>query len=223
MPNIGIGAGTYSLETSLYFAPNSRQVVYMEPQSFTHLSPLAAPHRPSLPPPPLPRPPPPRPSPPPPPPPLPPPLPPPPLLSSCLAPLAHRYRRRRRFCCSLLIVVCPCRCHCRCLCRSAATAGSVFSTATAAPLATVIVMIVFVVTAAVVIVVIVVVVPVAIIDNDVMPGPRRSLRSRSLPSLSSRCSLQRHWQCLRRPTAAASAVNAVSVFAAAATYQPPRS
>jgi hypothetical protein len=41
--------------------------------------------------------------------------PPPPLcLSSCLAPLAHRYCRCRRFCCSLLIVVCPRRCHCCC-------------------------------------------------------------------------------------------------------------
>ena len=33
-----------------------------------------------------------------------------PVLSSCLAPLSHRYRRHRRFRCSLLIVVCPRRC-----------------------------------------------------------------------------------------------------------------
>jgi hypothetical protein len=106
MPNIGIGTDTHSLETLLYFVPNSCQEVYMEPQSLTHLSPLASPHRPSLPPPPPPRPPPP-----------PPPPPTPPLLSSCLAPLAHRYCRRCRFCCSLLIVVCPRHCHCRRLCH----------------------------------------------------------------------------------------------------------
>jgi hypothetical protein len=103
---------THSLETSLYFLPNSCQVVYVEHQSLTHLSPLASPHRPSLPPPP-----PPLPPPPPPPRPPPPPPPPPPLCSSCLAPLAHRCRRRRHFCCSLLIVVCPQLCHCRRLCR----------------------------------------------------------------------------------------------------------
>ena len=40
-----------------------------------------------------------------------------------------------------------------------------------------------------VVVVILVVVPVAIVDNDAMPGPRRSLRRRSLPSLLSRCFL----------------------------------
>ncbi len=40
-----------------------------------------------------------------------------------------------------------------------------------------------------VVVVIVVVVPVAIVDNDAMPGPRRSLRRWSLPSLLSRCFL----------------------------------
>ncbi len=106
MPNIGTSPDMHSLEKLLYFAPNSPQVVYVEPQSLTHLSPLASPHRPSLPPPPLL----------PPPPPLLPPLPP-PLLSSCLAPLAHRYRRHCCFCCSLLIVVCPRLCHCRCLCR----------------------------------------------------------------------------------------------------------
>ncbi len=108
MPNIGTSPDTHSLETSLYFAPNSHQVIYVEPQSLTHLSPLASPHRPSLPPPPPP-PPPPRPP--------PPPLPPPPLLSSCLVPRAHRYCRRCRFRCSLLIVVCPRLCHCRRLCR----------------------------------------------------------------------------------------------------------
>jgi hypothetical protein len=109
MPNIGTSPDTHSLETLLYFAPNSRQVVYTEPQSLTHLSPLASPHRPSLPPPPPPLPPLPRPPPPPP--------PPPPILSSCLAPLAHCYCRRHCFCCSLLIVVCPCLCHCRRLCH----------------------------------------------------------------------------------------------------------
>jgi hypothetical protein len=36
VPNIGIGADTHSLEISLKFAPNSRQVVYVEP--YTHLS-----------------------------------------------------------------------------------------------------------------------------------------------------------------------------------------
>ncbi len=35
------------------------------------------------------------------------------------------------------------------------------------------------------------------------------------------CSFRRHWRCLLRHTAAASAVNAVSVSTAAATYQPP--
>ena len=59
---------------------------------------------PSLPPPP----PPPSLSPPPP----PPPPPPTPLLSSCLAPLSHRYRRYRRFRCSLLIVVSPAVVYC---------------------------------------------------------------------------------------------------------------
>jgi hypothetical protein len=111
MPNIGTTPDTHSLETLLYFAPNSRQVVYVEPQSLTHLSPLVSAYWPLLPPsltPPLPLPPP-RPP--------PPPLPPPPLLSSCLAPLAHRYCRRCHFCCSLLIVVCPCPCHCCRLCR----------------------------------------------------------------------------------------------------------
>jgi hypothetical protein len=39
--------------------------------------------------------------------------------------------------------------------------------------------------------------------------------------LLSRCFLCHHCQCLRRPTAAASAVGVVSVSAAAATYQPP--
>jgi hypothetical protein len=82
-------------------------------------------------------------------------------------------------------------------------------------------MIVFVVTAAVVVVVIVVVVPVAVVDNNVMPGPRRSLCSQSLPSLLFRCFLRRHWRCLRRPMAAVSPVDAVSVSAAAATYQLP--
>jgi hypothetical protein len=104
---------------------------------------------------------------------------------------------------------------------SAAAAGSVFSTATAAPLARVVIMIVFVVTAAVIIIVIVVVVPVAVVDNNMMPGLRYSLCSWLLPSLLSRYFLQRHWRCLCRPTAAASAVDAVSVSAAAATYQPP--
>ncbi len=82
-------------------------------------------------------------------------------------------------------------------------------------------MIVSVVTAAVVVVLIEVVVPVAIVNNDAMPSPSCSLCRRSLPSLLSRCFLRRHWQCLLRPTAAASAVDAVSVSAAAATYQPP--
>ncbi len=104
---------------------------------------------------------------------------------------------------------------------SAAAAGSVFSTAAATPLAMIIVMIVFVVTAAAIVVMIIVVVPVAVINNDVMPRPRCSLRSQSLPTLLSLCFLQCPWQCLRRPTAADSAVNAVSASAAAATYQPP--
>ncbi len=75
---------------------------------------------------------------------------------------------------------------------------------------------------------IVVVKPVAVVNNDAMPGPRHSLCRRSLPSLLSRF-LRRHCWCLRHPTAAASAVDAaaasavdtVSVSAAAAIYQPP--
>jgi hypothetical protein len=141
-------------------------------------------------------------------------LPPPLLLSSCLAPLAHRYCRHCHFCCSLLIVVCPRRCHCRRLCcrRRRLTAD---------PLPTVVVMIVIIVTVAIVVVVIVIVVPVAAINNDAMPGPRCSLCCQSLPSLLSRCFLRRHCRCLRCPTASASAVDVVSVSAAAATYQPP--
>jgi hypothetical protein len=65
---------------------------------------------------------------------------------------------------------------------SAAAAGSFFSTATAAPLPMVVIMIAFVVTAAVVIIVIKVIVPVAAVDNDAMPGPRRSLCCQSLLS-----------------------------------------
>jgi hypothetical protein len=53
----------------------------------------------------------------------------------------------------------------------------------------VVAMIVFVITAAIIVVVIEVVVPVAIVDNDAMPGPRRSLCCRLLPSLLSRCFL----------------------------------
>jgi hypothetical protein len=104
---------------------------------------------------------------------------------------------------------------------ASAAAGSVFSNATAAPLPTVFVMIVIVVTAAIVIVVIIVIVPVALVNNDAMPSPRCSLCCRSLPSLLSRFFLRRHCRCIRRPTATASAVNAVSVSAAAATYQLP--
>ncbi len=182
MPNIGTSPDTHLLETLLYFAPNFCQVVYMEPQSLTHLSPLASSHQPSLPPP----------LPPPPPGPPPPPLPPPPLLSSCLVPLGHRYCRCCCFCCSLLIVVCPCLCHCRRLCRLCRHRWLCFSTATATPLLTVVVMIVFVITAAVVIIVIEVVVPVAVVNNDAMPSPRCSLRRRSLPSLLSQCFLQHH-------------------------------
>ncbi len=74
--------------------------------------------------------------------------------------------------------------------------------------------------AAITVIVIEVIVPVAIIDNNTMPGPRRSLHCRSLPSLLSQCFLRRHWRCLHRPTAAASAINVFSVSAAAATYQP---
>jgi hypothetical protein len=66
---------------------------------------------------------------------------------------------------------------------SAAAGGSVFSIATAAPHVTVVVMIVFVITAAVAVVVIIVPVPVAIVNNNVMPGPHRSLCSQLLLSL----------------------------------------
>ena len=107
---------------------------------------------------------------------------------TCLAPLAHRDHRRRRFHCSLLIVVCPCRCHCRRLCRLCPLCRLCrrCRLCLAVPLPEVIDMIVVVVN---VVVVILVVVPVAIVDNDAMPGPRRSLRRRSLPSLLSRCFL----------------------------------
>jgi hypothetical protein len=104
---------------------------------------------------------------------------------------------------------------------SAAAAGSVLSTATAAPLPTVVIMIVIVVTAAVVIVMIVIIVPATVLNNDVMPGPCRSFHCRSLSSLLSQCFLHRHCRCLRRPTATASTIDAVSVSTAAATYQPP--
>jgi hypothetical protein len=131
---------------------------------------------------------------PPPPPPLPPrppppPQPPPPLLSSCLVPFAHRYCCRRHFHCFLLIVVCPCLCHCRRLCHLWPLPPLPALTITAVPLPTVVVMIVFVVTAAAVVFVIEVIIPVAVVNNDAMPGPRRSLRRRLLPSLLSRCFL----------------------------------
>jgi hypothetical protein len=122
----------------------------------------------------------------------PPPLPLPPLLSSCLAPLASSYCRCHRFRCSLLIVVCPHHCHCRRLCRLCRRCRLCL----AIPLPEVINMIVFVVN---VVVVIVVVVPVAIVDNDVMPGLRRSLCRRSLLSLLSQCFLVGVSAAQRRP------------------------
>jgi hypothetical protein len=177
MPYIGTSPDTHSLETSLYFAPNSRQVVYVEPQSLNHLLPLASPNRPLLPPPLPPPPPPPRP-------PSPTP-PPPPLLSSCLVPLAHCCCRRRRFCCSLLIIVCPCLCHCSRLCHLCRCCRLCFQHRHCRPLSDgrrhdclpcnscrprcrdhFIV-------------------PVAVVNNDAMPGPCRSLRCRLLPSLLS--------------------------------------
>ena len=57
--------------------------------------------------------------------------------------------------------------------------------ANAAPLPTVIIMIVLMATVALIVVVIIVVVPVAVVDNDAMPGPHRSLRCRLSPSLLS--------------------------------------
>ncbi len=48
-------------------------------------------------------------------------------------------------------------------------------------------------------IVIVVVVPVTIVDNDAMPGPRRSLCRQSLPSLLSRCFLAGVSVARRRP------------------------
>jgi hypothetical protein len=58
---------------------------------------------------------------------------------------------------------------------------------------------------------------VAVVDNDPMPGPHRSLCCWSLPSLLSRCFLHIHCQCLCLRTAAASAVSVASFSAAAAT------
>jgi hypothetical protein len=157
MPNIGTSPGTHLLDASLYFLPNSCQVVYVELLIKTiHI------------------------------------LPPPPLLSSCLAPLAHRYCPRHRFCCSLLIVDCPRHSHCRHLCHRRYGL-------TADPLPTVVVMIVVVVTVAAVVVVIVVIVPVAVVDNNVKPGPRCSLRRQLSLSLLFRCFLRRHCRCLRGP------------------------
>jgi hypothetical protein len=79
-----------------------------------------------------------------------------------------------------------------------------------------------------VLVAIVIVKPVVVVNNDAMPGPRRSLHCRSLPSLFS-CFLHCHCWCLCHLTvadsaidaAAASAIDTVSVSAAAAIYQPP--
>ncbi len=208
----------HSLETSLYFAPNSCQVVYMEPQShyssLIHLWPLPIGHccrcR---------------------------------HHCRCCRHRRHgpgrcpcRFRRFSPLAWGLLPTAITAAAIFAALCWllsalalataaasaiSATTAGSVFSTATAALLLRVIVMIVFVVTAAIVVVVIIVIVPVAVVDNNAMPSPCRSLCCRSLPSLLSQCFLGCHWRCLRHPTAAASAVDAVSVSAAAATYQPP--
>jgi hypothetical protein len=57
------------------------------------------------------------------------------------------------------------------------------------------------------------------LSTDAVPGPpRHSLRCWSSPSLLSRYFLRRHCHCLRRPTAAASAIDVVAVSAAAATY-----
>ncbi len=81
-------------------------------------------------------------------------------------------------------------------------------------------MIFFVVTVAVVVLVIIIAVSVAVVDNNVVPHPRCSLRCRSLPSMLSRCFLRHHCRCLHRPAAAPSAINVVAFSAAAATYQP---
>ena len=183
----------HSLDAPLLFAPNCHQFGYVQPSplkdSFIFLFLIVREFTSTL---------------------LPPP-PPPPLLSSCLAPLAHSYRPRRCFCCSLMIVVCSRRFLCR---PAAATAvGSVFSTATDAPLPRVVATIFVVVTVAVVVVLIVIAILVAAVDNDAVPGLRRILRRRSSSSLLSRCFLRRHCRCLR--------LDVVAVSAAAATYQPP--
>ena len=68
---------------------------------------------------------------------------------------------------------------------------------------------------------IVVVVPVAVADNQAMPGPRHSPCRQSLHLFLSQCFLCHHCQRLHHLTAAASTVGVVSVSAAAATYQPP--
>ena len=113
----------------------------------------------------------------------------PPLLSSCLAPLAHRYRRCCRFHCSLLIVVCPRCCHCCRLCRRCRLCLAV-------PLPEVIDMILVVVN---VVAVIVVIVQVAIVDNNAMPGLRQILCCRVLPSLLYQCFLAGFSAAQQRP------------------------
>ena len=185
MPNIATSPDMHSLELSLYFAPNSRQVVYVEPQSHSHLWPLptaiaatatAAATVISL----L----------------LPgascPPLSPPPQFSQlfvdcCLPPLLP------------LLQPLPST-----VSASAVATGSVVGIATASPLPVVVVMIAIVVTVAVI--------PVAIVNNDPIPDLRRSLRHRSSPSLLFRCFLSLHCHCLRLHTAAASSINVVSLF-----------
>ena len=126
-------------------------------------------------------------------------------LSSCLAPLptpipaaavsaAHRHSHSLRhrcgrhcclcfhhchdhsFCFFLLIVVSPCRVATAAATLYAAltTAASVYGTTTAAPRSTVII-IFSIVTVAVVNTMIIIVVTVIIVNDDVMPGPSRSL------------------------------------------------
>ncbi len=108
------------------------------------------------------------------------------------------------FHCFLLIVVCPHSCHCRRLCHLfhlCRHCQLCFPPPFRRSLSVITVL-----------VVIVVVKLVAVVDNNAMPGPRRSLHHQSLPSLLS-CFLCHHCWCLCHSTAAAFAVNAAAAFA----------
>jgi hypothetical protein len=129
MQKIGTSPDTHSLETLLYFAPNSHQVVYVEPQHTPNPS-LSLSSRPlPLPPPRLFQP-------------LPLPHSPPLLQPRLWLPVLLCSRRRhvcrfyRTRCCILLIVVCPrhrhsCHCHHHC-CASASAAAAAAAAAGAA-------------------------------------------------------------------------------------------